>query len=168
MHPITLALLGILAYRTYHGKGRLAELIGHRGPSAASGSPANAGTSAGGQDFTNVLGSLGAAGAPLAQGLSDLFRDFQTKGFGETIKSWVEQGPNKSLSAAELERALGNEKIEWLMKETGLSREALLEGLSRELPATVDQLTPDGRLPSEQEAAQRIERQKAEATASGV
>jgi uncharacterized protein YidB (DUF937 family) len=41
-----------------------------------------------------------------------------------------------------------------------MSREALLQGLSRELPATVDQLTPDGCLPTEQEAMQRIEAAK--------
>jgi YidB-like protein len=32
-----------------------------------------------------------------------------------------------------------------------MSREALLEGLSRELPPTIDHLTPEGRLPTEQE-----------------
>jgi uncharacterized protein YidB (DUF937 family) len=47
------------------------------------------------------------------------------------------------------------------MKQTGLTREALLEGLSRELPSTIDQLTPDGRVPTEQEAARRIEGAKA-------
>jgi uncharacterized protein YidB (DUF937 family) len=39
------------------------------------------------------------------------------------------------------------------MHQTGMSREELLAGLSRELPKAVDQLTPDGRLPTEQEAA---------------
>src|SRR5437868_6973983 len=33
---------------------------------------------------------------------------------------------------------------------------AMLGGLSRELPQAVDELTPDGRIPSEQEAAQMI------------
>jgi hypothetical protein len=35
-------------------------------------------------------------------------------------------------------------------------REELLAGLSRELPQVVDKLTPEGRLPTEQEAARMI------------
>jgi uncharacterized protein YidB (DUF937 family) len=151
MHPITLALMGILAYRTYQGKGRLAEWIGHRGPNPEP-SSGSGGQSA--QQIPDLLQSLGAA--PLVQGLQDLLKDFQQKGFGETMKSWIEPGTNKPLSSAQLEQALGPQKIEWLMKETGLSKTELLESLSRELPATVDQLTPEGRLPTEQEAEKQI------------
>ena len=67
------------------------------------------------------------------------------------------QGPNKAIDASNLERLLGAEKIEWLVSQTGMSKEALLDGLSRELPAAVDQLTPDGRLPTEGEAVKRVE-----------
>jgi uncharacterized protein YidB (DUF937 family) len=158
MHPITLALLGILAYRTYQGKGRLAEWIGHRGPNPEP-SSGSGGQSA--QQIPDLLQSLGAA--PLVQGLQDLLNDFQQKGFGETMKSWIEPGTNKPLSSVQLEQALGPQKIEWLMKETGLSKAELLEGLTRELPATVDQLTPEGRLPTEQEAEKQIATVKTEA-----
>ena len=148
MDPITLALVGLLAYRTYQGQGKLAEWIGHQGPNAASGA-------APGPNLPPLLEKVGAA--PVAQGLADLLKDFQTKGLGETAKSWIDQGPNKPIAAPDLERALGAQKIEWLMKQTGMSKEALLEGLSRELPTAVDQLTPDGRLPTEAEAAKRME-----------
>ena len=149
MDPITIALAGLLAYRTYQGQGKLAEWVGHKGPNAdpatASGTPV--------QQLPPLLQQLGAA--PLAQGLNDLLKDFQQKGFGETIKSWIETGPNKAVSISELEQALGPDKIAWLMQQTGLSREALLAGLSRELPSAVDQLTPDGRLPTNPDAMQR-------------
>ena len=160
MDPITLALAGLLAYRTYQGQGKLAEWIGHKGPNAEPG----VGNRRGARPATPaVLPSLGAA--PLAQGLSDLLKDFQQKGFGETIKSWVETGPNKPVSTGQLEQALGEEKIAWLLKQTGMSREALLEGLSRELPPTIDHLTPDGRLPTEQETMQRLEAPKSKPAA---
>ena len=150
MDPITIALAGLLAYRTYNGQGKLAEWIGHRGvnaePAAASGTPS--------QQLPPLLQQLGAA--PLAQGLNDLLKDFRDKGFGDTIKSWIDTGPNKALSPADLEQALGPDKVAWLMQQTGLSREALLAGLSRELPPTVDRLTPGGRLPSEGEAVQQV------------
>jgi YidB-like protein len=59
----------------------------------------------------------------------------------------------------ELEAALGQKSISWLMQQTGLSRDELLQGLSRELPGainelTIDELTPAGRLPSENDAPQ--------------
>ena len=144
MDPITLALAGLLAYRTYQGQGKLAEWIGHQGPNAVPGT-------APGLNLPPLLEKIGAA--PVAQGLADLLKDFQAKGLGETAKSWVNQGPNKPISGADLESALGPQKIDWLMKQTGLSKQSLLDGLSRELPTAVDQLTPDGRLPTEAPAA---------------
>jgi hypothetical protein len=63
------------------------------------------------------------------------------RGHGDKAQSWIASGPNKSVSPSELERARGPEKIAWLMDQTGLSREELLAGLSRELPNAVDQLT---------------------------
>jgi uncharacterized protein YidB (DUF937 family) len=41
------------------------------------------------------------------------------------------------------------------MEQTGLPREELLAGLSKELPDTVDKLTPDGHVPSEEELSRR-------------
>jgi hypothetical protein len=76
MHPITLALMGILAYRTYQGKGRLAEWIGHRGPNSE---PLSGSGGQSAQQITDLLQSLGAA--PLVQGLQDLLKDFQQKRF---------------------------------------------------------------------------------------
>ena len=112
MDPITLALAGLLAYRTYQGQGKLAEWIGHKGPHA---DPASAIGGAPSQQLPPLLQSLGAA--PLAQGLSDLLKDFQQKGFGETIKSWVDTGPNKLVSTGQLEQALGEEKKDRMAHE---------------------------------------------------
>jgi uncharacterized protein YidB (DUF937 family) len=146
MSPITMALLGLLAYRTMRGKGRLADMLGQTGQASSGG-------------LGNVLGGLlggGAAGGILSGGLADLVKQFQQNGQGDRADSWVAKGPNKAVSTSELEQALGPDRIAWLMRETGLSREELLSGLSRELPETVDQLTPNGRLPSEQEAARLV------------
>ena len=57
MDPITIALAGLLAYRTYQGQGKLAEWVGHKGPNAdpatASGTPV--------QQLPPLLQQLGAA-----------------------------------------------------------------------------------------------------------
>ena len=137
MSPMTMALLGLLAYRTMKGKGRLADMLGTGG-------------GAGG-----ALGGLltgGAAGGLLSGGLKDLIDQFQQNGQGKKAQSWVSSGPNEDASPQDIEKALGNERIEWLMEQTGMSRSELLGGLSRELPEAVNNMTPDGRLPSEEEA----------------
>jgi uncharacterized protein YidB (DUF937 family) len=55
-----------------------------------------------------------------------------------------------------LARALGADKINALVAQTGMSRDDLLHGLSEYLPQAVDQLTPEGRLPTEQEAGRML------------
>jgi uncharacterized protein YidB (DUF937 family) len=43
-----------------------------------------------------------------------------------------------------------------LAKQTGMNRNDLLAGLSQQLPDLVDQLTPHGRLPTEEEAQRMV------------
>jgi uncharacterized protein YidB (DUF937 family) len=83
--------------------------------------------------------------------LNDLLRQFQQNGQGDKAQSWIAKGPNKPVSPAELEQALAPEKISWL--RPGCSASSCWPGLSRELPQTVDNLTPHGRVPTEQKAA---------------
>jgi uncharacterized protein YidB (DUF937 family) len=155
MSPITLALMGLLAYRTYQGKGKLAEMLHRAGtPGTGTGSEAATGTGLGG-----LLGGLlggGGAGGFLSGGLSDLLKQFQQNGHGETAQSWVGSGGNKAIAPPDVEQALGPQRIAWLMEQTGLGRDELLRGLSQELPGFVDKLTPDGRIPSHDEANRMV------------
>jgi uncharacterized protein YidB (DUF937 family) len=68
----------------------------------------------------------------------------------------VSQGPNKQIAPGDLANALGSDQIQGLMSQSGLSREELLNGLSQHLPDVVNHLTPDGRLPTEDEVADRL------------
>ena len=95
----------------------------------------------------------GAAGSVLSGGLTDLLKQFEQAGQGDVAKSWVGTGPNKQISPDDIERALGQERVNALAEQAGLSRVALLSGLSEQLPEMVDQLTPHGRLPTEEEAS---------------
>jgi uncharacterized protein YidB (DUF937 family) len=148
MSPITMALLGLLAYKTMKGK-NLSDMFG----GATQRSGGLGGLLQGG--LGGLLGG-GAAGGLLSNGLNDLLKQFQTNGQSEKANSWVSTGQNQPIQPDELERALGEERISWLMQQTGMSRQDLLTGLSQELPAAVDELTPDGRIPSEQEVSRRI------------
>jgi uncharacterized protein YidB (DUF937 family) len=47
--------------------------------------------------------------------------------------------------------ALGPETVDGLSRETGLPRDDLLAQLSRLLPEVIDKLTPNGKLPREED-----------------
>jgi uncharacterized protein YidB (DUF937 family) len=102
-----------------------------------------------------MLGGILGGGA-LSGGLQDLLKQFQQNGHGDKAESWVSTGPNKPVAPHELEQVLGNDRIDWLVKETGMSREQLLSGLSQELPQAVDKLTPNGHVASEQEMQDQL------------
>jgi uncharacterized protein YidB (DUF937 family) len=52
---------------------------------------------------------------------------------------------------------LDSDQIKTLMAQAGLSRDDVLHALSEHLPALVNELTPNGRLPTEQEAAHLVQ-----------
>src|SRR4029077_5471736 len=130
--------------------------------------PAGGGTSAGpstgagglpGGDLGDLLrGTLGgllggaAAGTVLNGGLGGLLKQLQESGQGEVAKSWVGTGPNKQISQGDLADALGGNTLNELSRQSGMDQGDLLSGLRQYLPHFVDQLTPDGRVPTEDEA----------------
>ena len=59
----------------------------------------------------------------------------------------MKAGPNQAIGPDDLEKAIGPEVLDTLVKQTGLSREELLTRLSQRLPDAVDKYTPDGRIP---------------------
>ncbi len=157
MSPITMALVGLLAYKA------IKHLSSDQ--SAAPGST-TAGTSGGGLGgllqgglgglMQGPLGGLlagGAAGSVLSGGLNDLVKQFQQSGQGDVAQSWVGTGPNQEISPNDLAKALGEDRIKTLMAQSGLSRDELIAGLSQQLPELIDKLTPNGRIPTEQEAS---------------
>src|SRR5450432_3922726 len=161
MSPLTMAILGLLAYKA------VKHLTANQ-PGAAPAAPSPGNVTAGGgtsignglQDILKGgLGGLlagGAAGSVISGGLGDLLKQFQQNGHGDTANSWVSQGPNKQISPDDLGRALGADQINALSSQSGLSREELLAGLSRQLPDVINHLTPDGRLPTENELSGRL------------
>jgi uncharacterized protein YidB (DUF937 family) len=163
MSPMTMAILGLLAYKA----------VKHlsSGSSSATPAPAPGGSVAGGGSLgggnpgglgdvlKGGLGGLlagGAAGSVISGGLGDLLKQLQQNGHGETANSWVSPGPNKQIAPGDLANALGADQINSLMSQSGLSRDDLLNGLSQHLPEVVNHLTPDGRLPTEDELSDRL------------
>jgi uncharacterized protein YidB (DUF937 family) len=203
MSPITMALIGLLAYKAMKSFGGsqsgsvpggvqpnalpgntastggglgdiLGGLLGGKPAGGVPGGSMNTGQTGGG--LGDLLGGLlggrtggapagglpgglggllagAGAGTVLSGGLGNLLKDLQNNGQGRAAQSWVGKGENEEIEPDDLAKALGADTINALTAQTGMSRDDLLEGLSQQLPQVVDQLTPDGRLPTEHEAA---------------
>jgi uncharacterized protein YidB (DUF937 family) len=67
----------------------------------------------------------------------------------------VRPGPNQQIPPKDLAHALGGDTIDALSRQTGMNRDDLLEQLTHHLP-NFDQLTPQGRLPTEEEASRMV------------
>jgi uncharacterized protein YidB (DUF937 family) len=87
----------------------------------------------------------------ILDGLGGLVKQFQQKGLGDAIDSWVNLGKNKSVAPDQVSGALGGDVVDELSRRTGLSKDQVVGELARMLPNVVDKLTPDGRLPTRQE-----------------
>ena len=143
----------------------LGGLLGGMGGGRPGGMPGNmpAGGRPGGGGLADMIpGGLGgllggaAAGTVLSGGLENLIKGFQQSGQGRAAQSWVNRGQNEDIAPGDLESALGADTIDALSRQTGMGRDELLSGLSQQLPDFVDQLTPDGRLPTEDEASRLV------------
>jgi uncharacterized protein YidB (DUF937 family) len=110
---------------------------------------------AGGGGLGGILGGLlggAAAGSVLNGGLGQVLSDLQRAGHGDTAQSWVGSGPNEPIEPDDLGRALGADTVNQLSQQSGLPRGDLLQSLSENLPQLVNELTPQGRLPTDNEA----------------
>jgi uncharacterized protein YidB (DUF937 family) len=153
MSPITMALLGLLAYKAVKG-------FSNKGPRPAG--PDGMAPTGGGLgdllngDFLKGGGLAGGLGGLLSGGLGDLIKQFQGAGKADVADSWVSTGQNKTIAPTDLGQVLTQQQIDFLTTRTGLSKEELLAGLSQQLPAVVDKLTPEGRLPTADEVSRAV------------
>jgi len=98
----------------------------------------------------------GVVGALLTGGMMDLVRQFQGAGKADAVDSWVARGPNQAVSPTDVSKVLTDDQVAFLTSRTGMSREELLAGISQQLPQVVDELTPEGRLPTPEEIERRV------------
>jgi uncharacterized protein YidB (DUF937 family) len=87
-------------------------------------------------------------GGDLVGGLSSLVQKFQNGGLAETVNSWIGQGQNAPVQPGQLGSVLGQQTIGDLARHSGMSEQELLAQLAKVLPNIVNQLTPNGRLPT--------------------
>ncbi len=107
-----------------------------------------------GSGFDDLSGMLGGGSSQATTrpepeetaGLGPLVDRFRQAGLGNVIDSWIGHGGNHAIGPDQLARALGDDTVASLERETGMERGTLLSELSQALPEVVHRLTPNGRL----------------------
>ena len=139
--PSLAALLGLVAVAGYQNRDKIGEFV--KGL-------ANDPNSAAGGMIESVKKTI--AGSPTATsitgGLGELVDHFTKSGQGDTAASWIGKGANIPITDSQMEKTLGADLIDSLVKQTGLSKEELLARLAKTLPEAIDKLTPDGKVPA--------------------
>jgi uncharacterized protein YidB (DUF937 family) len=156
MSPITMGLLALLAYKALKGSGVLGSSPTEQPQTPLGSNPPNSiQAEREGSDWLSGLEKMiagGSAGSILSGGLGELVKKFQQTGQGQVAQSWIGTGSNRAVAPEDLEKAIGADTLDALSQRTGIPRDRILAELKEHLPGTVDTLTPDGRIPSEQEA----------------
>lgn len=92
--------------------------------------------------MSSIMQLLGGQG-----GLQNLISQFDSKGLGDVIGSWVSTGKNLPISPDQLQGVLGNDAVKNIASKLGMDSNALKSQLSNLLPDVVDKLTPNGKVP---------------------
>ena len=105
-----------------------------------------------GMGSTGGMGGMGGLG-----GLGALLELFQQKGYGDQARSWVGTGQNQPIPPDALSRIFGGDQLSQIASQAGVSEEEARTGLSALLPQVVDQLTPQGELPDQDQLSSTID-----------
>ena len=132
--PLIIALFALLASRYFGGKG--ADQSATTKPSPAQIPQAD---------------PADASPGDIVNGLGGLVKQFQQKGLGSVVDSWINRGQNQDISSGQISDALGSDIVDQLARRTGLSRQEVINQLAKALPGAIDRMTPDGRLPTQGE-----------------
>ena len=90
------------------------------------------------------LGALAGIG-----GLGALLNRFQQNGYGEQAQSWVGTGHNQPIPPDALSQVFDPGELSEIASQAGVTADEARTRLSALLPQIVDQLTPQGRVPDD-------------------
>jgi uncharacterized protein YidB (DUF937 family) len=82
--------------------------------------------------------------SPSNGGVSGLMQKFHENGLGDVVKSWIGPGGNHPITAGQVEKVLGKDRINEIAAKFGMSADDASAKLAKVLPAIVSKLTPGG------------------------
>jgi len=85
---------------------------------------------------------------PATGGFTGLVQAFHDHGLGGVVASWIGTGPNQPVTADQIGKVLGPERIQLIATKLGVPPETVTTQLATALPALINHLTPTGSVPS--------------------
>ncbi len=98
-----------------------------------------------GVDGKDQGGLLQSAQDLLGGGLDSVKDKFEATGLGDKFKSWTGTGANESVTADDMKKAFGEDKLKELADKQGTDTQSLAEKLAGFFPKLIDGVTPDGK-----------------------
>ncbi len=80
--------------------------------------------------------------------LSSLTERFRQSGLDKQVSSWIAKGQNLPVAGDQIERALGSDTVASIAGKLGITQVEAADELAEAVPEVVDEMTPDGQLPS--------------------
>lgn len=81
---------------------------------------------------------------PQHGGVEGLLQQFRQKGMGGAVESWVGQEAYKTITPDEVEKVLGQDRVNEIAAKFGMSPDDAKAKLAQMLPKVIDKLTPGG------------------------
>ncbi|HYK07252.1 MAG TPA: YidB family protein [Gaiellaceae bacterium] len=130
--------------------GGLGDLLGGILGGASQGGGSSGSTGLGGNPMLRMLLPL-VASLLMNGGLQKVLGRLQQSGKGATGRSWVTTGPNEPVDAADIKAALDEGELAEIAQQLGVSEDEAADAVAQVLPDVVDQATPSGELPDDEE-----------------
>ena len=80
-------------------------------------------------------------------GLAGLAQQFDQKGLGHLMQSWIGTGENQEITPEQMHHALGNEQVAQMAQQTGMPAGDITSALAKMLPQLINHATPQGQVP---------------------
>ena len=80
-------------------------------------------------------------------GVQGIVAQLEKQGLSSTVRSWVGTGPNQPISPDQVHQAFDTGTLAQLAAKVGMNPQDLAQRLAKVLPAAIDQLTPEGKVP---------------------
>jgi uncharacterized protein YidB (DUF937 family) len=84
-------------------------------------------------------------------GISGVAQLLQGQGLGDAVQSWIGTGQNQAVASDSLMQAFGPQLINGALSKFGVGELSpeMTQLIAQALPVVIDQLTPDGQVPSD-------------------
>ena len=139
------------------GGGGLGGLLGGILGGGSGGSGLGSGSALGGNPMLRMLLPL-VASMLMNGGLQKILGRLQAQGKSAQAESWVGKGANEPIGAEDVREAMDREDLDRIASQLGISEDEAAAAVAQVLPDVVDQASPDGNLPADDELDRKFGR----------